>query len=315
MTQASAPGKIILFGEHAVVYGQPAIAAPVTQVRATAEVENAAHAGVLLRAPDLREETWLAAAAEDHPLGAAVRAFEAVAGPVAHLTATVTSTIPIASGLGSGAAIAACLIRALARHLGREDLATDAAVSTMTFEVEKRHHGTPSGIDNTVVSYEQPVYFRRAFGAQPSILSTLTVGRPLYCLIANTGVIALTKESVGDVRRQWLAEPERFETLFARCGQIAQQARAAIERGDQALLGQLMGENHAVLQAMTVSSAELDRLVTAALAAGALGAKMSGGGRGGNMIALVDETCEADVREALTAAGATSVLETLVAAS
>lgn len=334
MITASAPGKVILFGEHAVVYGQPAIAVPVPQVRATAVIAAAPHAGVLLQAPDFGQSLWWHESPADHPLGAAVHALAHQLTPperaqLTHLTISVTSTIPVASGLGSGAAIAAALIRALATQIGRADLATPSAVSALTYEVERIHHGTPSGIDNTVVSYEQAVYFVRDLAtAAPDIwhrlhatgmadlpapaLEPFAIGRPLTLLIGNTGVSAPTKESVGDVRRHWLADAPAFNALFAACGRIAQQARHALAMGDVATLGRLMNENHTVLQQLTVSSAELDALVQAAQAAGALGAKLSGGGRGGNMIALATPTTAATIQAALLNAGAKHVLEMTV---
>lgn len=317
MTQApvtaTAPGKIILFGEHAVVYGRPAIAIPLSQLRATAVVAPGSRPGIRLCAPDLGEEIQLPEAPPDHPIAAVIRQLQtAVAHPMLpDLTITVTSAIPIASGLGSGAAITACVIRALAAFLGLEHLASNEWVSALTYEIEKIHHGTPSGIDNTVVAYEQPVYFVRA---QPqNRIEPFTVTRPLHLLVADTGVRSSTRVAVGDVRRRWQADPARFEALFDGCGRIAAAARPAVIRGDEAVLGRLMQENHALLQAMTVSSPELDALVAAALAAGALGAKLSGAGRGGNMIALVTPAAATAVTAALQAAGAAAVLPTLLA--
>ncbi|MCB8943845.1 MAG: mevalonate kinase [Ardenticatenaceae bacterium] len=310
--QATAPGKIILFGEHAVVYGRPAIAAPVSQVRATAVITPSPDEHIHLIAPDLNLATTLDEADEENPLAAAVRqvvmAIHNSSFLVHHFTLTVTSQIPIASGMGSGAAITAAVIRALAQHWGLA--ASNEWVSDLTYEVEKLHHGTPSGIDNTVVAYEQPIYFVRQ---QPkNKIEVFGVKRPLHLLIADTGIRSSTKVAVGDVRRQWQADPTRFEALFDGCGRIAEQARRAIECGDLAEIGRLMTQNHALLQAMTVSSPELDRLVVAAKGAGALGAKMSGAGRGGNMIALVGEGQETAVRQALLAGGATAVLSSVV---
>jgi mevalonate kinase len=311
-TQASAPGKIILFGEHAVVYGEPAIAAPVSQVRATVTVADAETPGVRLIASDLNESYWLADAPPGDPLARAVRLVEERIDdrPLSHLSITVRSTIPIASGLGSGAATAAALIRALARHLSRAELARAAQVCALAYEVEKIHHGTPSGIDNTVVAYEQPVYFRRQ---QPeNQIETFAVAAPLRLLIADTGLRSETRAVVGDVRRRWQEEPQRFEAIFAACGKIARAARTALEQGNVLQLGQLMNENQAWLEQMTVSSAPLERLVVAARGAGALGAKLSGAGRGGNMIALVTPETEADVQQALLRAGAVAVLATTI---
>lgn len=311
-TQASAPGKIILFGEHAVVYGRPAIAAPVTQVRATVTVVDSEPAGVRLIAPDLGKAYWLAEAEAHDPLARAVRLVEeATNSTLSQLTVTVRSTIPIASGLGSGAATAAALIRALAQHLARPDLASDEQVCTLAYEVEKIHHGTPSGIDNTVVSFEQPVYFVRR--KPENQVDRFSVAAPLHLLVADTGVRSATRKVVGDVRRRWQAEQKRFEAIFDGCGEIARAAREALEAGDVAGLGTLMNENQALLEAMTVSSPELERLIEVARVAGAVGAKLSGAGRGGNMIALVMPETEGDVRQALIKAGAFDVFASILA--
>jgi len=310
VTEASAPGKVILFGEHAVVYGQPAIAAPVTQVRAWARVSDGEQPGVYISSPDLDEEHWLYESNSDDALAAATRIVQQAAQlhslPALHIR--VHSEIPIASGLGSGAATAAALIRALAQHLGRFDLASPEKVAQLTYEVEKIHHGTPSGIDNTVVALEQAVFFVRQ--KPHNLIEPISVPGLLTLLVADTGVRSSTREVVTDVRRRWKADPAQFEALFSACGRIARAARRALEAADPGDVGRLMNENQLLLQAMTVSSPELERLVSAAADAGALGAKLSGAGRGGNMIALVDSSCEGAVRQALQQAGAKRVLVT-----
>jgi mevalonate kinase len=201
MIKASAPGKVILFGEHAVVYGRPAIAVPVSQVRAEAVVQSSREEGIRLIAPDINIDTTLADAAEDDPLAAAFRQVKKATGlaRLPNMTVTVGSQIPVASGLGSGAAISAAIIRAVANFLGLSHLATNEWVSALTYEVERIHHGTPSGIDNTVVTYEKPVYFVRQ---QPmNRIETFLVASPLRLLIADTGVRSGTKGVVADVRR------------------------------------------------------------------------------------------------------------------
>lgn len=312
MIKATAPGKIILFGEHAVVYGRPAIAAPLSQLRATAVVTPGQEPGIRLIAPDLNQDMMLTAAPVDDPIAAVIQQLQtAVDLPqLPNLTITVTSQIPIASGLGSGAAITAAVIRALARFLGLAELATDEWVSNQTYEIEKIHHGTPSGIDNTVVAFEQPVYFVRQ--KPQNRIETFTVASPLHFLVADTGKSSSTKVVVGDVRRQWEADRQRFEMLFDECGRIAASARTAIEQGDIITCGCLMNENQQILREMTVSCLELENLVDTAVTAGALGAKLSGAGRGGNMIALVQPKTETAVKEALLAAGAKSVLTTIL---
>ncbi len=311
-TIATAPGKIILFGEHAVVYSRPAIAAPVTQLRATARVEDTTERGVRLCALDLNREYWLADARDDDPFSRAVLSVAQTANleDLPDIKITVSSSIPIASGLGSGAAMAAAVIRALALHLGLDNLATDEAVADLTYKVEKLLHGTPSGIDNTVVAYEKPVYFIRQ--RPKNWIETLKVARPCHLLVADTGMFSITKDVVGDVRRQWQENPGRFERIFDDCGQVAESARHSMELGEIDQLGKLMTQNQRFLEEMTVSSPELERLVEAAVAAGALGAKLSGAGRGGNMIALVREEDEEPVRLALSMAGARVVFKSVL---
>jgi mevalonate kinase len=307
MIRSSAPGKIILFGEHAVVYGRPALAAPVTQVHADAEVSDSSRAGIWIEAPDVNLHAELNTLPSDHPLASVINNlfFLFRVSPFPNLDIKISSTIPVASGLGSGAAVTVALVRALSSLLDHP--LSDEEVSSFAFEIEKLHHGTPSGIDNTVVTYAKPVYFVKG---QP--IEMLKVGNPFTIVIGNTGIPAPTKESVADVRRLWMNDKSRWELVFDQIGQIAFTARRAIETGRWELLGELMNENHALLQEMTVSSPELDKLVSAARSAGALGAKMSGGGRGGNMMALVEANSAEAVARSLREAGAKSTIVTQV---
>ena len=307
---ASAPGKVILFGEHAVVYGQPAIAVPVMQVRAIATLTpniTGSPGEMRVLAPDVGLDSLWQQLAPENPIGVAVQKV-AEALRVDHIpacTLKVTSTIPIASGMGSGAAVSVAVIRALAGFLGNP--LPNEQVSALAYEVEKIHHGTPSGIDNTVVTYALPVFFIKG-----AAVETFGVTRPFTMVIGDTGLPAPTKESVGDVRVAWQAEPQIYERLFAAAGSITKTARQAIEGGNPEWLGPLMDENHQLLGEMGVSSPELDRLVRTARESGALGAKLSGGGRGGNMIALVETGQAEAVAQALRAAGAVRTIITKV---
>jgi len=141
----------------------------------------------------------------------------------------------------------------------------------------------------------------------------VSVGQPFTIVIADTGIAAPTKESVGDVRKLWEADTARWEKVFDEVGEIAKNAKKKIENGEWKALGALMNANHALLQEMSVSSVELDRLVAAARGSGASGAKMSGGGRGGNMIALVEKSNAPTVVEALRSAGAKRTIVTEIA--
>jgi mevalonate kinase len=307
MTTSSAPGKVILFGEHAVVYGRPALAVPVTQVHADVDVSDSARPGIWIDAPDVKLHAELNTLPSDHPIASVIHNFLFLSrvSPFPNLEIKVSSTIPVASGLGSGAAVTVALTRALASHLDYS--ITDEEVNAFAYEIEKLHHGSPSGVDNTVVTYAMPVYFVKG---EP--IEILKVGGPFTILIGDTGISAPTKESVSDVRRLWIEDKSRWEGVFDKIGEISFTARRAIEAGKPELLGELMNENHALLQTLTVSSLELDRLVEAALRAGASGAKLSGGGRGGNMIALVAPEQAETVSLALKEAGAKNTIITQV---
>jgi mevalonate kinase len=308
MTVAHAPGKVILFGEHAVVYGRPAIAVPVTEVQATARVEPGLPGeGAHVLAPDVKQQFLLREAAEDHPLARVVRlTLERVGQPPdPDLTLTITSAVPIARGMGSGAAVSTAIVRALARHYNH--WLPSREISDLVYEAELLYHGTPSGIDNTVVAFEKPIFFIKDQGWE-----FFWVGSPFLLAIADTGIESPTKEVVGDLRRRYEADPDQYQPLFDRVGEIVAAARTAIEGGQPARLGQLMNDNHELLQQMDVSCVELDRLVAAAREGGALGAKLCGAGRGGNMIALVTKEACGRVDMMLRLAGAANVIVTEV---
>ncbi|NDJ61211.1 MAG: mevalonate kinase [Chloroflexi bacterium] len=306
----SAPAKIILFGEHAVVYGQPAIAVPVTDLRvfATFQPNDPPGQGLRVTAEDLDIQLPgdLPERVDDALSLTTKLVLQRIGATHApDVTVAIDSQIPIASGMGSGAAFAAAFARALAASLNRT--LDDDALNTLVYEIEKIHHGTPSGIDNTVIVYERPIYFVREQPIEP-----IDVGAPLHLLIGDTGQKASTREAVGDVRKLFDSDSSRIQPLLDEIGALVRSARDAIAAGDSQTVGALMSQNHTLLQVLTVSSPELDRLVGAATEAGALGAKLSGGGRGGNMIALVAPETQQQVGAALRAAGAVRVFPTTI---
>ena len=312
MIQATAPGKVILFGEHAVVYRRPAIAVPVADVQASASLEPAeTGSGFRIIAADLGRDYTLDQAQPDDPLAAVVRLTLGHLGQATPpaVTLHVTSTIPLGRGLGSGAAVSTAIARALAQFLGRP--LPPAEVSALVYEVEKLHHGTPSGVDNTVIAFGQPVYFVRG---EPPIIRRMRVAQPFTLVIGDTGVVAPTRAVVGDLRQRWQAEPECYEGYFDEIAVIVEQARVAIETGSLSLpaLGKLMNDNQEILETLGVSSPELGQLIAAAREAGAWGAKLSGAGWGGNMMALPAPELAPTVAQALRQAGATGVIVTEV---
>jgi len=322
---ATAPGKIILLGEHAVVYGRPAIAVPVSHVYAQATVEALDDDRVMIEASDMARQYALENALADDPLAMIVRLTCAKLGIEPRgFRVRVESTIPIGGGLGSGAAVSVAIARALNKFFTTEGTEntekrkrelnsvspvfsvvnlSSAEISALAYEVEKLHHGTPSGIDNTVIAFEQPVYFVKG---KP--IESFRIARPFTLAIADTGIAAPTKIAVGDVRRAWEQDHARYEALFDQVGEIVDKARAAIERGAVERLGYLMNANQALLREMGVSSPEIERLILAARTAGARGAKLAGAGRGGNVIALVKAETRAEVERALIQAGAKRVI-------
>jgi mevalonate kinase len=273
------------------------------QMQATAIVEPSEH-GLIIHAEDFDRSIAADAANPIDPLALIVNlTLEHLNCPLPDLAITIHSTIPIASGLGSGAAVSTAIVRALAQWFGAQ--LDNAEINALVYEVEKLYHGTPSGIDNTVIAYQQPVYFIRG-----QALQTFTVARSFKVVIGNTGVASLTKIAVGDVRKGWEIDRARYEAWFDRIGAIVQQARSAIESGEVDLLGPLMDLNQVLLRDLGVSSVELERLIFVAKQAGASGAKLVGGGRGGNMIALVDDRTVEAVTAALHDAEAANVIVT-----
>jgi mevalonate kinase len=302
----SAPGKLILSGEHAVVYQQPAIAIPLKQIHTTISIlalPRTVKGAIRMIAPQISLDTDLTALPETHPLRRSIDLIQEF-HKLDHFPACeihISSNIPVGSGLGSSASSSVSLIRALSDFIGHP--LNDDAVNQLAFEMEKIHHGNPSGIDNTVVTFGKPIYFIRN---QP--IEFIKTVNPLEFLIANTGIKASTVQAVTRVKTLREKNPHKYDPLFTEIGIITNNIRTGLLTGDIEKIGRLLTENHRYLQEISVSCPELDRLVEAALKAGAFGAKLTGGGLGGNMLALVNLTEKDNVEKSLLEAGATSVL-------
>lgn len=274
-------GKVILFGEHFVVYGVPSIVSAIDKVT-TATVERSEGSGWTLEdnrpsTPGYKEEKL------EQQKESIDRILKAAGIDTAETPIKITfgGDLVAASGIGASAASCAALARALSEefNLGL----TDEQINELAYEGEKGYHGNPSGIDNTAATYGGLIWFVRG---KPNVMERIKLKHPVEVVMGNTGLVANTKAAVAGVRERKEKFPEKYEKIFNEARELAFMARKALEDHDLKRVGKLMDENHRQLQAIEVSCRELDQLVELAKANGALGAKMTGGGLGGNMVAL-----------------------------
>jgi mevalonate kinase len=216
---------------------------------------------------------------------------------------SVRSEIPIGCGLGSSAAFAVAVVRAL---LGSHGQAAPAArVSEVAYELEKLAHATPSGVDNTVIAFEEAVRFERGAPVTP-----LRQGAPFSFVIADSGLRASTAEAVAGVRSYRQANPEVWAVLEEQAKSCVSLGIQALQAGDAEGMALAMQRNHALLREVGVSSPPLEALVHAAVGAGALAAKVTGAGVGGSILALVPLAQQVAVVQALENAGAAMAFAT-----
>jgi len=296
-----APAKSILVGEHAVVYNRPAIAFPINQLQAKTTITAKVIGNpdeIEFHAPDINFHEKFSDLPKDHPYKIAVSIIkkEARIDHYPSCSVQINSKIPIASGMGSSAAIAVAIIKGLSQFIGLS--LSKQRLADLAYQLELHYHGTPSGIDNTVIAFNQPILFNKEKGFHAIFpKSDLTI------LIANSGIQGNTKEAVLEVRAKWKIEQKKYEAIFDRIGQLVLNAEIAINTGDAINLGKIMSENHQLLTEIGVSIPQLDTMVEIALSSGAFGAKLSGGGLGGNMIALAPPELIEKVAENLRKAG------------
>lgn len=280
MKETAGFGKVILFGEHFVVYGIPSIAAAIGS-RTTATIAKHNGKGVVI--DDCRPETpgykKEKAGQQQESLALILKAMGI--GPSTPLKITLAGDLVAASGIGASAASCVAIARALAAHFGRE--MTDDEINAVAFEGEKGYHGTPSGVDNSVSTFGGLIWFKKG---QPNVIEKIKLKRAVEIVMADTGITTDTVKAVEGVRQRKESQPEKYVTLFKEAEKLAYDARRALESYDLQKVGKLMGENHRLLQEIGVSCKELDRLVRLALDNGAIGAKMTGSGLGGNIVAL-----------------------------
>ena len=284
-------GKIILFGEHAVVYGKRAIAAPVPLAVRARIVDT--ESGVWIVMPRWGIELRLH---DDPKKRSAIEATGAVILDELglgdrHMRIETYSEIPRAMGLGGSAAVAVAIIRALDIHY--ELGLSEEEINRLAYRAEKVAHGTPSGIDNTVATFGRPILYRA--GSPPEI-EELFIDKPIRFVIGITGSESLTAKTVARVRSAHEKNRPVIERIFRGIDALTGQALAAIKRNDLEQLGDLMNVCHGLLNSLQVSSWELEELIQIAREHGALGAKLTGGGGGGSMIALCPENAEAVIQ-------------------
>jgi hydroxymethylglutaryl-CoA reductase len=285
-------GKIILLGEHAVVYGSHAIAAPVPlAIEASVQVpsDDGGNPGVDFIIPRWGVESRL------HKDPAHRDSFQRSLGIVfdklglteRSMRIEVFPNVPRGMGLGGSAAMAVAVIRALDQHfkLGL----SDDEVNALAFECEKVAHGTPSGIDNTVATFGQPLLYRREINGQPRLMQPLQLPKSIPLVVGISGKESLTAKTVGGVRAAWQKNPELYEGIFRQIDALTLQGVEALQHYQLDRLGDLMNVCHGLLNALRVSSWEIEEMVQLCREHGALGAKLTGGGGGGSIIALAPE--------------------------
>jgi hydroxymethylglutaryl-CoA reductase len=281
VVRSAAPGKVIMLGEHAVVYGRTALAASIDRY-----VEVSIGPAASVHAKEARYAV---------PLPVVERAAELTGLDPASITTSAAADVPAGVGLGSSAALSVALIRALARFAGQS--VSDAVVCARAFEIEKIFHGFPSGIDNTVATYGGLIAFRSGDTVKP-----LATARSIPLVIALGHAPRETQKTVRGLRQRWENSPALYEPLFDEIDCLVKEAQHAITAGDLPMLGALMNANHRLLQRLEISTQELDEMVALARDSGALGAKLTGGGGGGAVICLCDADREPLV-ERFTRAG------------
>lgn len=293
-----AHGKIILIGEHAVVHNEPAIAIPFTSATVEVTVEK-------ILGESTMDSIYHYGKLSDAPkqIRNLITTFEEVCDyfnvSTDHFHITIRSDIPAERGMGSSAAVATAVVRALFNFFDTE--LTDDLLFRFVSISEKIAHGNPSGLDAKVVSSDAAIYFVKENRADP-----FEIDLPAYIVVADTGDEGETLGAVSDVGKLVADTTSNGRKLVQELGQLTKSVYTIIEQKDLQQLGRILDKAQDKLKQLTVSNEKLDILVDTAKKSGALGAKLTGGGRGGCMIALVDKAEKAQkIANDLITAGAT----------
>jgi mevalonate kinase len=289
-------GKVILFGEHFVVHGVPGIVSAI-DLTAHAEVKET---GEEITINDERKGakgyTEKKRTQQKESIERMLKTM-GIDSEKTFLEIRLGGNLPSFSGIGASAASSVAIARAIAEEL--EMNLPDERISEIAYEAEKAYAGTPSGIDNTAATYGGLIWFKKNLSGGPNTTERLSIRKPIEIVIGNTGVVADTKEMVASVAERKKEKPEKYDPLFNQAESLAFQARKALEDFNLRQVGRLMNKNHGLLQEIEVSCKELDYLINLALEQGAFGAKLTGGGGGGCMVAL---TPRKELQEAVATA-------------
>lgn len=273
LASGAASAKVILFGEHAVVYGYPSIALPVECMKTTAFVKPSQRFSLKsnLRLSSEQRECIR----QIHDLICQELKCES------SYEVEIDSSIWVSAGLGSSAAVSVALVRAIAEDTGQA--ISKQELNSVALKCEKIFHTTPSGIDNTVITFQKPMLFEKGK------YKPLGMKTPVSLVIADSGARPCTKDAVANVKETYETDNENTQKLFEDIHEIVMQGARALIRGDLKQVGILMDKNQSILRELGVSNPRLEKIIAVLRSAGAMGAKLSGAGLGGVVIALVDE--------------------------
>jgi mevalonate kinase len=287
-------GKVILFNEHFVVYDIPAIASAIDK-KTIAEVTRCENIEYILH--DNRPATVNYKKEKFEHQQDSIKRITQKMGISQCIELTLHGDLKAASGVGASAASCTAIARAIADEFTLN--LSDDTINDISFEGEKAYHGTPSGIDNTCATYGGLVWFVKG-----TEMKRLKITEPINVVMGDTGIVANTKQAVAGVKERKEKHSEIYGTIFDEAKTLVVQAREALLTMNWEKVGKLMNQNHALLQQIEVSCKELDFLVDLALQNGAIGAKMTGGGLGGYMVALTPGNESQDqVAQAIEKAG------------
>ncbi|MBN2101674.1 MAG: mevalonate kinase [Candidatus Aenigmarchaeota archaeon] len=276
-------GKVILFGEHIVVYGYPAIVSAMGNVTTAVVVDGKEGLTIVDNRPETPGYKEKKLGERDRALGLMFK-FMNIDTQKTPLKITLGGNLVCASGKGSSAALATSIARALNDHFSLG--LNDDQINEIAYEGEKGSAGTPSGIDNTASTYGGLLVFKKNLEGGPNQIERMKIKQPVEIVLANTGITQETKEVVSDIRSKKEAEPEKYDKLFSDYMKIFDEAKEAIGDFDMKKLGSLMDEKQDILREMTLSCPEIEKIIKAGKTKGALGGKLTGTGRGGSVILL-----------------------------